>query len=410
MCKNKLSGIKMIYRSNREEVKRSKFPSFLTIDKLEEVKSFHKTMNNYKKTPLVNLNSLAKELGLRSILVKDESKRGGLNSFKVLGSSYAIAKLICKRLNLRLKDVNFNYLKSEEVKNKTGEITFVTCSDGNHGRGVAWTAREIGQKAVVYLPKGTARRRVEAIIELGAKAIVTDLNYDDTVRYAVKIAQENNWEIVQDTAWEGYTEIPIWIMQGYAAMAYEALEQIEEMGIKKPTHMFIQAGVGAMAGAVLGFCVNYFNGKHPITTVIEPVNAACMFRSAEINDGKPHGVIGGLETIMAGLACGEPILYGWEILRDFSDAFSMCPDYVTARGMRILANPLENDEKVISGESGAVGTGFISLIMQRKELTEIKEKLALNQNSTVILFSTEGATDPVNYRSVVWDGKYNIPY
>lgn len=410
MSKNKLSGIKIIYRNNRSEATKYNFPSFLTIDELEEVKNFHKTINNYNKTPLVNLNNLARELGLRSLLVKDESKRGGLNSFKVLGSSYAIAKLICKKLDLRLKDVSFGYLKSEEVKNKTGEITFVTCSDGNHGRGVAWTAREIGQKAVVYLPKGTAKKRVEAIAELDAKAIVTDLNYDDTVRYAVKIAEENHWEIVQDTAWDGYEEIPIWIMQGYAAMAYEALEQIEEMGIEKPTHIFIQAGVGAMAGAVLGFCVNYFNGKHPITTVIEPVNAACMFKSAEIDDGKPYRVIGELETIMAGLACGEPILYGWEILRDFADAFSTCPDYVTARGMRILANPLGNDEKIISGESGAVGTGLISLIMQRKELTKVRERLALNQNSTVLLFSTEGATDPINYRSILWDGKYSTPY
>lgn len=398
----------MIYRNNREEGKKYNFPLFLTKDELDKVKSFHKTIENYEKTPLINLRSLAKELGVKSILVKDESKRAGVNSFKILGSTYAMAKLICKKLNLKLENTSFNYLKSEEIKKKLGEITFVTCSDGNHGRGVAWTAREIGQKAVIYLPKGTAKRRVDAIKELGAEAMVLDLNYDDTVRYAAKMAKENNWEIVQDTTWEGYKEIPMWIMQGYAAMAYEALEQIEEMG-EKATHMFIQAGVGAMAGGVLGFCANYFNGEHPITIVMEPVNAACMFKSAEINDGKPHEVKGDLETIMAGLACGEPILYGWEILRDFADAFSMCPDYVTARGMRILANPQENDEKIVSGESGAVGTGFISLIMQREELKEIRERLRLNENSTILLFSTEGATDPVNYRNVLWDGKCNVP-
>jgi diaminopropionate ammonia-lyase len=406
---NELDCIKVLHKNSREDNKKYSYPDFLSIEELRKVRSFHRTIYNYSETPLVKLDYLAKELGLRSVLIKDESKRGGLNSFKMLGGAYAIGRLLCEKLNLDIEKVSFDFLKSEDVKAAIGEVTFVTCSDGNHGRGIAWTAKELNQRAVIYLPKGTAQRRVEAIRELGAEAVVTELNYDDTIRFAREKAVENDWEIVQDTGWEGYKDIPLWIMQGYAVMAYEAFEQAASMGIERPTHMFIQAGVGAMAGGVLGFTANYFKNEYPITTVMEPNNAACMFKSAQINDGKPHAVGGDLDTIMAGLACGEPIEEGWNILRDFADAFTMCPDYVTARGMRILANPLGKDEKIISGESGAVGTGLISLIMERKELSKIKESLELNEKSIVLLFSTEGATDPVNYRKIVWDGKYVLP-
>lgn len=406
---NEYLGIQAIFSSEIKTNDNYEMPCFLNVEEISKVRNFHRTVDSCKRTPLVKLTFLSGELGVKEIFVKDESRRGGLNSFKVLGSSFAIAKLLCKKLSLNIEEVNFEYLKSEEVKRETGPITFATCSDGNHGRGVAWTARELGQKAVIYLPKGSTCSRVEAIRELGAEAIVIDLNYDDTIRYAVKMAKQNNWEIVQDTSWEGYEEIPKWIMQGYAAMAYEAIEQLEETGINKPSHMFIQAGVGAMAGAVLGFCANYYNGKPPITMVMEPVNAACIYESVKENDGNVHCVTGELETIMAGLACGEPILEGFKILRDFAAALCKCPDYVTARGMRILANPIGSDERIFSGESGAIGTGLLSLLMQKKELCEYKEKLGLNSNSTVLLFSTEGATDPVNYRNILWDGKYSVP-
>ena len=172
-----------------------------------------------------------------------------------------------------------------DARKLIGDITFVTCSDGNHGRGVAWTAKELGLKAVIYLPKGSAFIRVQAIRELGSEAIVTNLNYDDTVRYALKKARENGWQMVQDTSWLGYTEIPKWIMQGYSAMGYEAFLQIKDLGAKMPTHVFLQAGVGAMAGGVLGAYVNLFKENHPIVIIMEPTYAACMFKSASINDG-----------------------------------------------------------------------------------------------------------------------------
>ena len=401
--------IQAIFSKNTHRDKKANYPSFLSQGELEKVRAYHQTIKAYNVTPLVSLRSLAMELGVKNILVKDESKRLNLNSFKMLGASYAIGKILCEKLGLNIEDTSFEDLKSTDVRGKVGEITFVTCSDGNHGRSVAWTAKELGQKAIIYLPKGAAIRRVQAIRELGAEAKVTDLNYDDTVRYAVQKAKDNGWQMMQDTSFEGYTEIPMWIMQGYSAMGYEAFQQLKDLGSKTPTHVFLQAGVGAMAGGVLGAYVNLFKENHPIAIIMEPTNAACMFKSASINDGKPHSVEGTLHSIMAGLACGEPIPIGWEIIKDFAHCYCTCPDYVTARGMRILASPIGEDEKIISGESGAVGIGLLSIIMQKKYAAPIKKQLKLDKNSIVLFFSTEGDTDPVNYRDILWDGMYELP-
>lgn len=384
------------------------FPLLFTEDETNSVRNFHRTINNYKVTPLASLDNLAKELGVAKVFVKDESYRFGLNAFKALGGTYAIAKLICEKLRVNIRDVDFNYLKSPEVKKKIGKITFATATDGNHGKGVAWAAKQLGQRAVVYLPKGAAKRRVEAIIEEGAQAHVTSLNYDDAVRLAFREAKKNGWYVVQDTSWEGYEKIPGWIMQGYTTMAAEALEQMKLEGINKPTHLFLQAGVGAMAGAVLGYYVNKYKGNHCKTIVMEPDNAACIYKSALAGDGKPHGVTGDLETIMVGLACGEPNPIGWRILRDFASGYIASPDYVSARGMRILANPLGDDRKVIAGESGAVGVGLLALLMQSPELKNIKDCLELDENSTILIFSTEGDTDPVSYRNIILHGKYPV--
>jgi len=401
--------IQAIYSKNTHRDKKANYPEFLCKEELEKVKAFHETIKDFNITPLVELKCLAEELGVKSIFVKDESKRIDQNSFKMLGASYAIGKFLCQKLGVNIEDTSFEDLKSNELRAKIGKITFVTCSDGNYGRGVAWTAKQLGQKAVIYLPRSTAIRRVQAIKDLGAQAEVTDLNYDDTVRFALKKSKDNGWQMIQDTSWEGYTEIPMWIMQGYSDMGYEAYQQLIDIGVSSPTHVFLQAGVGAMAGGVLGAFVNLYKDNHPIVTIMEPTNAACMFKSAAINDGNPHSVDGALHSIMAGLACGEPIPMGWQILRDFAHCYCTCPDYVTARGMRILANPLGKDEKIVSGESGAVGIGLLSMLMQKKHVESIKKQLKLEKNSIVLLFSTEGDTDPINYRDILWDGMYELP-
>lgn len=383
--------------------KESNVREFLNAEQGKKILEYHQSFPAYTKTPLAKLDNLAKDLGLSNIYVKDESYRFGLNAFKVLGGSYSMAKVIAGKLGISDDEINYQTLTSKEVKEKLGDVTFVTATDGNHGRGVAWTARELGQKSVVYMPKGSAIERLDNIKAEGADASITDMNYDEAVRLANKMGEEKGWIMVQDTAWEGYEEIPRWIMQGYATMAYEAIEQL---GAEVPTHVFLQAGVGSMAGGVAGLLANYYGDKKPMIVVVEPNKADCIYQTAEAKDDQLHFVTGDMDTIMAGLACGEPNRIGWEVLTETAEFAISCPDWVAAEGMRVLGNPMGEDTRVISGESGACTTGLISAIMRREDLKWMRDKLGLNENSKVLCFSTEGDTDRKNYREVVWQGKY----
>ncbi len=390
----------------KEEITNPTYPDFLSDKEVKCVKNFHLSMDEYKVTPLVSLNTLAKKLGVHKIYVKDESYRFGLNAFKALGGTYAIARFLCKKLNIDVKLASFDYFNTPEVKEKIKDMVFATATDGNHGKGVAWAASKLGCKSVVYMPKGSSLTRLKAIQEVGAQAFITNLNYDESVRLVKEKAEKNGWQVIQDTSWEGYEDIPLWITQGYATMADEALEQMHLDGVKRPTHVFLQAGVGASAGSILGYYANVFKDECPIAVIVEPEDAACIYKSALADDGKAHFVTGELNTIMAGLACGEPNPMTWEILRDFAKGYVSCPDYVTARGMRILGNPIGKDEKIISGESGAVGLGLLTLLLEREELKDVKEKLKIDEHSIILCFSTEGDTDPQRYAEIVHDGKY----
>ena len=241
-----------------------------------------------------------------------------------------------------------------------------------------------------------------------AEAKIMEMGYDDTVRYAAKQAKEHGWYLVQDTSWDGYEEIPAWIIQGYTTMAYEACQQMAEQGLA-PTHVFVQAGVGAMAGGVVGYLSNAFEGHRPHFGVVEPEAIACIYQSAKVADGAPHEAVDQQPTIMAGLNCGEPCTLTWPILRDFADWYFKCPDYVSAYGMRLLAAPKADDPKVVSGESGAVTTGLVNLIAGKPAYAALKEKLGLDENSVVLCLSTEGDTDPVHYRKIVYEGKNAMP-
>ncbi len=375
----------------------------LGLEKAKEVHNFHSSFDLYEETPLVHLENLAKELGVAGIFVKDESYRFGLNAFKVLGGSYAIGNYIANKLERDISELPYSVMVSDEVKSKLGEITFISATDGNHGRGVAWTANQLKQKSVIYMPKGSAAERLNNIRLEGAEASITEYNYDDAVRLADKHAGERGWVLVQDTAWEGYEDIPTWIMQGYTTMAYEAYLQLKEI---KPTHIFVQAGVGSLAGAVQGFFADVYGEDRPITTIVEPNAAACIFKTAKAKDGKIHTVTGDMNTIMAGLACGEPTTVGWEVLKNYSDNFVSCPDYAAAQGMRVLGNPLKGDTKVISGESGAAGFGLVYEILTNHNLKWMKDELQLDENSVLLFFNSEGDTDKENYRKIVWDGLY----
>ncbi|NMB09095.1 MAG: diaminopropionate ammonia-lyase [Tissierellia bacterium] len=380
---------------------------FINEKVVQQTLKFHSSFEQYEETPLVNLKEAAKYFGVKDIFVKDESYRFGLNAFKVLGGTWAIGKYIADKLGVDIDELPASRLTSKEVKDKVGEITFVSATDGNHGRGVAWAAQQLGQKCVILMPDGSSLQRRDAIRAHGATCdIMEGMNYDECVRLANKHAEEEGWVMVQDTAWDGYEKIPTWIFQGYATMAYEAYLEMEKAG-KKPTHIFVQAGVGSLATGVTGFFSSVLKGEDkPIITVVEPTKASCLYNTAEADDGTIHNVTGEMRTIMAGLACGEPVTIGWPVLHAYADNFVAAPDLAAARGMRILGNPLKGDTAIISGESGAAPFGAFTEIMEREDLKEFKETIGLDEDSVVLFFSTEGDTDFKHYREVVWDGRY----
>ncbi len=361
------------------------------------VAHFHESLPGYSPTPLIQLSSLAGHMGVQELLIKDESRRFGLNAFKGLGASYAMAMAILSDLHLDLKKFTFDEILQHSQK--FSHLTFVTATDGNHGRAVAWAAKKLGCKAVVFMPKGSSKARLVAIRRLGATASILDCNYDQAVVYAENTATENGWILMQDTSWSGYEKIPNHIMQGYFTLLTEALSQNKEIW---PTHVFMQAGVGSLAAAILAYLCSFIDKPRPVFVLVEARGAPCFFKSMEIGDGNPHTVHGDLKTIMAGLACGKPSQTAWDILKQGADAFAVCDDEVAKKGMRILGNPMENDSRIISGESGAVTLGLVYYLLCNKKYAQFKTRLNLDGNSKILLFSTEGDTDPQHYRKVVW--------
>ncbi|MCF2669591.1 MAG: diaminopropionate ammonia-lyase [Butyricicoccus sp.] len=375
----------------------------MSLENVAKARAFHQSFPQYAVTPLAKLGGMAQYLGLGGFYVKDESYRFGLNAFKVLGGSFAMARYIAEQLGRDVSEMTYDYLTSQTLKDEFGQATFFTATDGNHGRGVAWAANKLGQKAVVLMPKGTVQTRFDNIAREGAKVTIEEVNYDECVRRANALAEQTEHGVmVQDTAWDGYEKIPAWIMQGYGTMASEAAEQLEADGVKRPTHVFVQAGVGSLAGAVVGYFANRYPDNPPKFIVMEAQAADCLYQGAKAGDGKIRFVEGDLATIMAGLACGEPNTISWDILRNHVACFVSCPDWVSAKGMRMLGAPVKGDPQVVSGESGAVGMGLISTLMQSDEYKELREAIGLDENSQVLMFSTEGDTDPVNYKKIVW--------
>ena len=386
-----MQNTQMLLRATRRQAS-PYFPA-LTGEQARLARAFHSSFPQYAPTPLAELSALAAQMGLKSLLVKDESQRFGLNAFKVLGGSYAIARHIAARLGLRPEEMTFAALRSDAARAALGNAVFFTATDGNHGRGVAWTARELGCRAMVRMPKGTAKSRVENIRALGAEVTVEDCNYDGCVRLAAQQARETpGGVLVQDTAWPGYTQTPLWIMQGYLTMALEADEQM----VAPPTHIFLQAGVGSMAAAVAAYFKQAHPQNPPKIILVEPAAADCFFRSAA--NGEITAVTGEMRTMMAGLACGEPSPIAWDILKRLTAAYLSCEDAAAARGMRVLARPLAGDKAIVSGESGASSLGAL---LDAAVDEKAREALGLDGNARVLLFSTEGDTDPVNYRRVM---------
>lgn len=349
----------------------------------------------YEPTPLRTLAGIAKKSGTANVFYKDEGGRFGLGSFKALGGAYAVMQLLRSVIFDRTGDAPSALEIAGGKHSKISASLTVTCAtDGNHGRSVAWGAQTFGCRCVIYVHAHVSQARCDAIAQFGAEVRRVDGNYDDAVRQAASEAADQGWHVVSDTSYPGYLDVPRDVMQGYGVMVDETLAQFP-IGVL-PTHVFVQGGVGGLAAAVCATLWERLAETRPLMVVVEPDRAACLFKSAVA--GRPTVVEGNLDTIMAGLACGEVSLLAWQILKDGTDAFMAIEDEAAAEAMRLLASPQGADEPVVAGESAVAGlAGFLQASMHE----DLRRSLSIDEKSIVLFFGSEGATDPMLYEQIV---------
>lgn len=345
----------------------------------EDILPFHQSLDGYAPTPLYQLQGLAAKLGLKELWLKDESQRFGLNAFKALGPSYAIYKLLQR-------------LPSGQ------QHTFCTATDGNHGRAVAWAAVKAGHKAVVYVPQHTVEARIRNIQKEGAEVVVVNGSYDETVKEAAEIASQKGWHLVQDTAWPGYTEIPGLLMAGYTTHFKELENTLHTPDEPQVDFVFLQAGVGSWGAAAAWYYKQRYGAKAPKLICVEPIEADCFVESAI--QGKRSSSKGKLETIMAGLNCGTPSLTAWPILRRSIHLFMAIDDEYARKAIRLLYHNTEQDPRIQAGETGVGGLAGLLALLQHPALEEVKQKLGLGKQSRILVYNTEGATDPENFARI----------
>lgn len=347
----------------------------------------------YAVTPLHSLPALAQAMGVASVHYKDEGSRFGLGSFKALGGAYAVARLLCRELGAQLgRTLTTQDLLTPELRALCGGITVTCATDGNHGRSVAWGAQLFDCQCVIYIHATVSEGRKEAIAQYGAQVVRTAGNYDDAVRQADLDAKQYGRFVISDTSYPGYMDVPRDVMQGYQLMVEEAAQQLPE----RPTHIFVQAGVGGLAAAVCGYFWERDAGDRPIYVVVEPDKADCLTQSAKA--GQLTAVTGDIDTLMAGLACGEVSHLAWEILEKGTDAFCVIPDDAAVAAMRLLAHPLGNDPVIVAGESAVAG---VAAAIAASQSDAARQMLGLNAGSRILFFGSEAATDPALYEQLV---------
>ncbi|HEY0884671.1 MAG TPA: diaminopropionate ammonia-lyase [Ramlibacter sp.] len=342
-------------------------------------------------TPVWPLSNLARELGIGAIGIKDESARSPLGSFKVLGAPVALLRLIQRRSPHWSDDD----LLAGRHAGALGELVVISATDGNHGRALAAAARSIGCRCVIVLHAQVSAEREQAIAALGARIVRVAGNYDASVREAARLALANGWQVVSDTSYEGYEEIPRDVMQGYAVLADEVLEQVEPAAPCPYTHVFLQGGVGGLAAGVASYFWERFGAMRPVIVVVEPEQADCLLQSCR--SGAPARASGSVDSVMAGLACGEASPLAWRFLQPAVDFFQTVGDDEATRAMRVLAQGSAGDVPVVAGESGAAGlAGLLALVRDPAQ----RRQAGLDAASRVLLFNTEGATAPALYASL----------
>jgi diaminopropionate ammonia-lyase len=343
------------------------------------VRAFHRTLPGYAPTPLRDLPGLAHALGVGQLWLKDESRRLGLPAFKVLGASWAMHALV-----------------------EPGRpATFATATAGNHGRAVAWAARVLGQRAVIFVPAGTAPARMAAIRGEGAEVLVVDGTYDAAVTAAAAESAARGWRVVSDTAYPGYTEVPERIMAGYETLFAEVTDELAARDAREPDVVLLQAGVGGFAAAGARSWVRRRGAARPRLVVVEPTEADGFLESARAPSGELRPGRGGQRTIMAGLNASVPSLVAWPVLRAAADVFLAVADPWTEEAMRLLRAGSAGDVAVVAGESGAAGVAGLLALARHPDLAGLRRDLGLGPATAVLAVSTEGATDPASYRRIV---------
>jgi diaminopropionate ammonia-lyase len=348
----------------------------------------------YKPTPLINLHGLANVNSMGEILYKDEASRFGLGSFKALGGAYALCRLLQEIVAEQTgKHISSADLRGGGFRNVTEKITVATATEGNHGRSVAWGASLFHCGCVVYIPHSCSPYREAQIAKYGARIKRTELDYDQTVRECTEDARRNGWLVVSDTSWPGYERIPTIVMQGYAVITAEVIAQLGSGS--RPTHVFIQAGVGGLAAAIVAGFRLHWGVESPQFIVVEPEGAAGLFASAIA--GRPTRPPSKIHSVMTGLECGEVSSLAWEVLKEEVGYFATIPDSQVAGCMRILASSPYLDPEIIAGESAVAGLVALQLALQHPEQ---RKRLRLDSNSVALTFGTEGATDPFSYQAL----------
>ena len=367
----------------------------------DDIESFHRSIPGYRPTPLIGLPALAERLDLGELVVKDESHRFGLKAFKAMGASYAIFRFVKEQWERQL-GVQFELtnLYQAGLLNQLDLRPLCTATDGNHGRAVAWFAGLIGQRAVIYVPAGTVQARIDNIRREGAQVVIIDGDYDETVRRMAGDAERHGWHVISDTSYPGYTQVPAWIMAGYTTMFREITQARQALNVPGHfTHVFLQSGVGSFAASAAWYFTHH--NDRPRLIAVEPTQADCLMESIRHGDGQARVSRGSSRTIMAGLNCGTPSLIAWPLIRDSYNYFMTISDEYARKAMRRYYYPESADPRVTSGESGAAGLAALLALIENPGLSETKHNLGLGSDSRVLLFNTEGDTDPDNFAAIV---------
>jgi diaminopropionate ammonia-lyase len=360
---------------------------------------FHKRLPGYVPTPLIEAPQIARGLGVGNIWIKDETQRFGMPSFKILGTSWAVHRALMSRLGT--KDVSWETFEDlASIFAPLRPLTLVAATDGNHGRAVAHMAALLGFYSHIFVPRGMAESRINAIMKEGAKVTIVDGTYDEAVRQSA-LQQDETHVIISDTSWPGYEEIPSWVIEGYTTIFQEVDEQLASQYAYGPDLVIVQIGVGALAAAVVQHYCAADRALKPDIVGVEPTLAACLLASMQAN--RLVSLTTPPRSIMVGLNCDTPSLIAWPIVSKGVDLFISIEDEWACQGMRTLATL-----GLVSGETGAAGIGGVLALLNDPSLCGARASLGIDHTTRILVICTEGATDPVAYEQIVGTLPYTL--